>query len=173
MTDAEIVRSYNEAANKTKQIGILSELTLKPVNEIADILKANGIQPHITPSSAVRGSRYLKWTPELDRQLREYKAEGLTFPEIADRMGSTPKALSEHWRKMAKPKHIPQSGEAVTEVTDRVTESVKDTPCPAADTPPKTSAFGYDNIVSVLLNGEFDSVTFENAEVCVTVRRKA
>lgn len=169
MTDAEIVRSYNEAANKTKQIGILSELTLKPVNEIADILKANGIQPHIMPSSAVSGSRYLKWTPELDRQLREYKAEGLTFPEIADRMGSTPKALSEHWRKMAKPKHIPQSGAVVTEST----ELVGDTPCPAEKTPPKTSAFGFDNIVSVLLNGEFDSVTFENAEVCVTVRRKA
>lgn len=164
MTDQEIVRSYNEAANKTKQIGILSDLTLKPADAIADILRANGVQPQGMPTATVSGSRYLKWTPELDQQLREYRAEGLTFPEIADRMGSTPKALSERWRKIAKPKHVPKA--------TTVTEPVKDTPCPVNETPQKTSAFGFDNIVSVLLNGEFDSVTFENAEVCVTVRRK-
>lgn len=172
MTDAEIVRSYNEAANKTKQIRILSELTLKPVNEIADILKANGIQPpekYEKKESAKREYAKYPWTNEREARMLALREQGLTWEQIAEKIGGTAKSVSMRYYNMRKPKHTPRP----ESVTDRVTESVKDTPCPVAYTPQKTSAFGYDNIVSVLLNGEFDSVTFENSEVCVTVRRKA
>lgn len=47
-------------------------------------------------------------------------------------------------------------------------EPVNNTPLQAE----KTSAFGFDNIIAVLAAGEFDTVTFENAEDSVTVRRK-
>jgi len=42
MTDREICLSYKEAKKKAEQIKILSELTLKPVDEIKAILIANG-----------------------------------------------------------------------------------------------------------------------------------
>lgn len=39
MTDNEIVRSYNEAANKTKQIGVLADLTQRKVPDIIRLLE--------------------------------------------------------------------------------------------------------------------------------------
>lgn len=171
MTDAEIVRSYNEAANKNKQIGILSELTLKPVNEIADILKANGMQlPEKHEKEEPAKNQYAKysWTNEREAKLLALREQGLTWEQIAEEIGGTKKSVSMHYYTMQKPKHTPRT----ENITDRVTEPIKDTPCPVTETPQKASAFGFDNIVSVLLNGKFDSVTFENAEVCVTVRRK-
>lgn len=42
MSDNEIVRSYHEAKNKLKQIGILADLTLRSESEIVKILEDNG-----------------------------------------------------------------------------------------------------------------------------------
>lgn len=42
MSDNEIVRSYHEAKNKLKQIGILADLTLRNETEIVKILEDNG-----------------------------------------------------------------------------------------------------------------------------------
>ena len=44
MTDGEIVREYNQAKDKKEQIKIMSELTLKPKEEIIRILKENGCE---------------------------------------------------------------------------------------------------------------------------------
>lgn len=42
MTDFEIARSYHEAKNKPKQIGILADLTLQSEADIVKILEENG-----------------------------------------------------------------------------------------------------------------------------------
>jgi predicted Zn-ribbon and HTH transcriptional regulator len=42
MTDKEIAYSYRHAVNKIEQVQILSELTLKTVDEIIEILKREG-----------------------------------------------------------------------------------------------------------------------------------
>lgn len=44
MTDGEMAREYNTAKDKKAQIRILSELTLKPEEEIIRILKENGCE---------------------------------------------------------------------------------------------------------------------------------
>jgi DNA-binding CsgD family transcriptional regulator len=172
MTDNEIVRSYNEAANKTKQIGVLADLTQRKVPDIVHLLEANGATLPENYKARSEKSEYMgrtAWTNEREARLLALKEKGLTWEQIAQEIGGTAKSVSMHYYKMRKPKHIPQS----SDVTDRVTKPVKDTPCPVEDTPQKTSAFGFENLIAVLSNGEFDSVTFENAEVTVTVRRKA
>lgn len=42
MSDNEIVRSYHEAKNKSKQISILADLTLHSESDIVKILEDNG-----------------------------------------------------------------------------------------------------------------------------------
>ena len=155
MIDNEIVRSYNEAANKTKQIGILADLTQRKVPDIVHILRENGAALPETYEVKPSKHEYMErtaWTNEREARLLALREKGLTWEQIAQEIGGNAKSVSLHYYKLRKPEH---------------------TPCPAADTPKKTSAFGFENLIAVLSNGEFDSVTFENAEVSVTIRRKA
>lgn len=161
MTDNEIVRSYLEAKDKDKQIGILCDLTARKEEEITAILRKGGALGPISNNGAARK----EWTPEQDAELLELKKQGLTWSEIAARMGGTEKSVSMHYYKMCKPKHMPNA-------QAQPAEAVKDTPCPVGENTQNTSAFGFGNIIAVLVNGEFDTVTFENTEVSVTVRRK-
>lgn len=156
MTDNEIVRSYLEAKDKDKQIGILCDLTARKEEEITAILQKGGA---LGPIPQIRYG----WTPEREKELVELKNRGLTWEQVAQEIGGTAKSVSMHYYKMQKPKHIPHN---------EATEPVKDTPCPTPISAEKTSAFGFDNITAVLAAGEFDTVTFENAEVSVTVRRR-
>ncbi len=172
MTDNEIVRSYNEAANKTKQIGILADLTQRKVSDIVHILGENGAALPENYKAKPGRSEHIKqtaWTNEREARLLALREKGLTWEQVAQEIGGTAKSVSMHYYEMRKPKHTPQTSAA----SGRAAELVKDTPCPVADTPQKTSAFGFENLIAVLSNGEFDSVTFENAEVTVTIRRKA
>ena len=63
MTEAEIVRSYQHALNRTKQISILAELNACSKAEIRDILEKNGEEvPHY-------GNRYTgKVKPEMKKE---------------------------------------------------------------------------------------------------------
>lgn len=172
MTDNEIARSYNEAANKTKQIGILADLTQRKVPDIVHILEENGAVLPESYKAKPSKHEYMErtaWTNEREARLLALREKGLTWEQITQEIGGTAKSVSLHYYKLRKLEHTPQT----SAVTDRVKEPVKDTPCPAADAPQKTSAFGFENLIAVLSNGEFDSVTFENAEVSVTIRRKA
>lgn len=162
MTDNEIVRSYNEAANKTKQIGILADLTQRKISDIVHLLGENGAQlPDKYDSAEQPKTEYAKrpWTNEREAKLLELKEKGLTWTQIAEEVGGTANSVLVHYHKMQKPKHIPHN---------EATEPINNTPLQAE----KTSAFGFDNIIAVLAAGEFDTVTFENAEVSVTVRRR-
>lgn len=172
MTDNEIVRSYNEAANKTKQIGILADLTQRKVSDIVHLLGENSAQLPENYKAKPEKREYIErtvWDNGREAKMLALREKGLTWEQIAQEIGGTKESVSMHYYKLRKPKHTPQS----SPVTDQVTKSVKDTPCPVVNTPQKTSAFGFENLVAVLSSGEFDSVTFENAEVTVTVRRKA
>lgn len=166
MTDNEIVRSYNEAANKTKQIGILADLTQRKVSDIVHILGENGAQLPENYKAVPAKRDYIErtvWDNGREAELLELREKGLTWEQIAEEIGGTAKSVSLHYYKMQKPKHLPHN---------KATEPVNDTPCPTPISAEKTSAFGFDNIIAVLAAGEFDTVTFENAEVSVTVRRR-
>lgn len=159
MSDNEIVRSYLEAKDRDRQIGILCDLTQRKEEDIVEILKRGGALGKIYNLAGIGK----KWTPERDAELIELKKQGLKWDEIAARMGGTGKSVSMHYYSLTKPKHTPQSA----------AEPVKEAPLPVENTSPKTNPFGFDNLISVLINGGFDTVTFENSDVTVTVRRKA
>lgn len=162
MTDNEIVRSYNEAANKTKQIGILADLTQRTIPDIVHLLGEYGAQLPENYKAVPAKRDYIErtvWDNGREAELLELREKGLTWEQIAEEIGGTAKSVSMHYYKMQKPKHIPHN---------EATEPVKDTLLQAE----KTSAFGFDSIIAVLAAGEFDTVTFENAEVSVTVRRR-
>lgn len=162
MTDNEIVRGYLEAKNRDKQIGIPCDLTGRKEEDIVEVLRKGGAMGTIRSFGAAQK----KWTPEREKELVELGNLGLKWKQIAEKIGGTRESVSMHYYAMQKPKHIPKAEEKPAEV-------VQDTPCPVGEDTQKTSAFGFENIVSVLMSGEFDTVTFENAEVSVTVRRKA
>lgn len=166
MSDNEIVRSYHEAKNKSKQIGILADLTLRRESDIIKILEDNGENVPIKKHKAkVNDVAYLtKWTADMESKLRNGVAAHLPWGDIATNLNVPVSAVRKKWYNMNRPKHTPKPQEETA-------ESVKDTPCPVKEN--KTSAFGFDNLIAVLSNGEFDTVTFENSEVSVTVRRKA
>ena len=73
MSDKEILRSYNDAASKSKQIKILADLNACSTQQIKDVLSRNGIK--------LRG---IKTEPErvethsIDEKMEEKKAEDLT-----------------------------------------------------------------------------------------------
>lgn len=73
MSDKEILRSYNDAASKSKQIKILADLNACSTQQIKDVLSSNGIK--------LRG---IKTEPErvethsIDEKMEEKKAEDLT-----------------------------------------------------------------------------------------------
>lgn len=166
MSDYEIVRSYHEAKNKLKQIGILADLTLRSESEIVKILEDNGENvPTKKHKAKVNDMACLtKWTADMESKLRDGVENHLPWEDIAKSLNVPENAVRKKWYNMNRPKHTPKPQEETA-------ESVKDTPCPVKEN--KTSAFGLDNLIAVLSNGEFDTVTFENAEVSVTVRRKA
>lgn len=168
MSDYEIVRSYREAKNKSKQIGILADLTLHSENDIVKILEDNGenvpIKKHKAKVNDV--ANLTKWTADMESKLRNGVTAHLPWEDIAISLNVPESAVRKKWYNMNRPKHTPKPQEETAEV-------VKDTPCPVDENTVKTSAFGFDNLIAVLSNGEFDTVTFENAEVSVTVRRKA
>lgn len=73
MSDKEILRSYNNAESKSKQIKILADLNACSTQQIKDVLSSNGIK--------LRG---IKTEPErvethsIDEKMEEKKAEDLT-----------------------------------------------------------------------------------------------
>ena len=109
---------------------------------------------------------YLKWTIDMESKLRNGVEKNLPWEDIAKILNVSKNAARKKWYNMNRPKHTPKPQEETAEVD-------KDTPCPVDKSISKTSAFGLDNLIAILSNGEFDTVTFENAEVSVTVRRKA
>jgi len=80
MTNNEIKRSYNEARDKPVQIEILSQLTLKPIQAIADIVGVD--LSEFTPKRCKKA-----WTYEDDKKLADYLAEGKSHAEIAVQLG--------------------------------------------------------------------------------------
>lgn len=165
MSDYEIARSYHEAKNKPKQIGILADLTLRSEDDIIKVLEDAGEKVPIKKyKTKVDNVAYTtKWTAGMEAVLRKGVTEHMSWEDIASGLNLPVNAVRKKWYNMNRPKHTPKPQENSTETTP-------DTVCPAE--PQKSNAFGFDNIVEVLLNGEFDTITFENAEVAVTIRRK-
>lgn len=79
MSEEEIARLYKEAANKSKQITILSQLNLVTRREIIRVLRSRGLE---TPPPRKRPRRIAN-----EKKIRAMAKEGLTTRQIANALG--------------------------------------------------------------------------------------
>lgn len=109
MTEFEIVKSFREALNKNKQVGILSDLNSCKPEVIMEILKRNnaisGVPKQPEPTAAkpkVQRAKNTNWTPELDAEVTRLAKEGLKITEIAERLGINKQAIYDRRSALSK-----------------------------------------------------------------------
>ena len=109
MTEFEIVKSFREALNKNKQVGILSDLNNCKPEVIMEILKRNnailGVPKQPEPTAAkpkVQRAKNTNWTPELDAEVTRLAKEGLKITEIAERLGINKQAIYDRRSALSK-----------------------------------------------------------------------
>lgn len=98
MTNQEIIVLYKYAKDPTAEVTILAELTLKPVKEIIEIIRAAGyaVDEENVVDIGIPGERnWSKWTDAEDKQLIELRKQGLKFTAI-DRILHRPKSSSSY-----------------------------------------------------------------------------
>lgn len=78
MTANEIVRSYKEAKDKKKQVGILAQLNLCTPEDIKKILIEGGVDWRELP----RGKRTPKSPPKLKPSLLHIAIRNRTYPSL-------------------------------------------------------------------------------------------
>ena len=95
----EIVMMYRQAANRKKQISILSDLYLCTKQEIIEILKEAGLItdaksiPRAT-SKRIAGKRWRLWTDEEETILCDMRRNGESYKEIAAVLGRSFQSVS-------------------------------------------------------------------------------
>lgn len=96
MSDEEIKRIYNGAANKKSQLNILADLNLCPVKEIEKIVKGNQTQTAKQPQAdVVQKTKRKVWDNSVDGDIIKMWNDGVTISEIAERLGM-PKGTLQH-----------------------------------------------------------------------------
>ena len=93
MTDEEIIASFRRAKFPAKQVGILSELTLRSKADIIEVLEGAGFD---IPSGRVNSS----WNKERDAFLVKARAEGKTYEEIARELGNSAENCYSRYRQL-------------------------------------------------------------------------
>lgn len=89
MTEQEIIASYKGAKDKSKQIGILAELNGCGWEEIADTLKAGGIE--FQPKK--KRAQGAPWSQEEKEAVLRMREEGKSYREIGELLGREESAI--------------------------------------------------------------------------------
>lgn len=117
MQMSEIVASFRDAANKNKQIGILSDLNSCKPEDIMEILARHGAitgvkkkEPEKKEADKPKREKSTKWTPELDAEVSRLASEGLKITEIAERLGMNVQAIYDRRSALSKVPGVPKSG---------------------------------------------------------------
>lgn len=97
---AEIVMMYRQAADKTKQLSILSELYLISKKEVCEILQAFGISDGVIeriltkPLGAAKAPKARAWTIEEEEKAKKlFLDDGASYHEIAKKLGRSPDSV--------------------------------------------------------------------------------
>ena len=110
MTEFEIIKDYGESKDKAEQIKILADLNMCKPEEIAAVLKKNGIplpkgmrfpkqgKQKYQTSQTKRKTR-MNWSPKDVDKLVKLISEGLTVVEIAERLGVSASSVSNQIQK--------------------------------------------------------------------------
>ena len=96
MTNNEIRRSYNEAKDKLLQIEILSQLTLKPKQEILAIVDG---KPFDVPVQTLEHYGE-EWTDEEEEILASGRTEGVKYKNIAMSLGRSVSSVRARYSKL-------------------------------------------------------------------------
>ena len=89
MTEQEIIASYKGAKDKSKQIGILAELNDCGWEQIADMLKAGGIE--FQPKK--KKAQGTPWSQEEKEDVLRMRGEGKSYREIGEMLGREESAV--------------------------------------------------------------------------------
>lgn len=119
MTEAEIYQRYTAAPDnrKSRTIGEIADECETTAPDIMRILSRQGVvfpiqKPEIMvdtiQTNGEKTMERMKWTHETDEQLSLWKSEGLTYEQMAERLGTTKKAVGMRFCKMNRPKHTPK-----------------------------------------------------------------
>ena len=106
MTNEEIVRSYNEAKHKGKQIGILADLNVCPKDVIIDIIVEGGIDKRAF--ARYKGENNIK---RVKREVKAHEKKKRSEDEAAivkeavtalwDKLSAEYKSLREEWEHIS------------------------------------------------------------------------
>ncbi len=86
MTEEQIVNSYKNAINPTKQVKILAELNLTSKDKIISVLESNGVKV----KKPKPRKRYPKMSDEDRKKIIDMYNEGVTYKEMGKAMNRTP-----------------------------------------------------------------------------------
>jgi hypothetical protein len=96
MTNAEILKSYNEAKNKTSQVGVLAELNCCSKKKIIEILVKGGIDPAVFEKAADKPKvKKNKENPDEEAIIRE------ALLGMWDRLSDEYNTLKVEWKKIS------------------------------------------------------------------------
>ena len=96
MTNAEILKSYNEAKNKTSKVGVLAELNCCPKKRIVEILVKEGIDPATFEKSVEKPKmKRNKETPDEEAIIKE------ALLGLWDRLTEEYDMLKAEWNKIS------------------------------------------------------------------------
>ena len=98
MSEGEIRMMYRQAKNRKMQIRILSELTLKPKEEIVRIINGGTIEPPkpklVKPINERHKGKGMKWTEEETLWLLEAMQNGVKTADMVEHLGRSYYAVS-------------------------------------------------------------------------------
>ena len=109
MTHGEIIRSYQSSKDPDRQIKILSDLTLRTIPEIKEILINKGVYKEM-----------VKWTKEKDAELLQLRSEKVPLLTIAEKFGTTEKAIKNRLYRVRKAIKAKAAEVKPVEITDEV-----------------------------------------------------
>lgn len=89
MTEQEIIASYKGTKDKSKQIGILAELNGCGWEQIADTLKAGGVE--FQPKK--KRAQGTPWSQEEKEAILRMREEGKSYREIGEKLGREESAV--------------------------------------------------------------------------------
>lgn len=102
MSEEEITESFRQSGYADKQINIISQLSLMRPSDVVKVL----IMHNLPVSERVKNkhlngmSLKVRWTKSKNAKFNKLRADGKSFPEIAEVFGCSPIAAKNHYYAM-------------------------------------------------------------------------
>lgn len=125
MTHKDILREYRSSDHPSRTIGEIADRCGTTAPAIMRILMRFGVVFPKNNKKEIKKMSKIKWTAEMDRQVEQYRAQGLTWGEIGERLGTNGKSVSMRYYKTHKPQHVSNKPTINEEKLNSVDEKTK------------------------------------------------